>query len=151
MPTFDNLTLVQRAAGTIFRGTVMSVQLLKAVRSGAMETMQVKFRVDEAFRGVRKGQSLTIREWSGLWVAGERYRVGEQVVLFLYPPSRLGLTSPVGGRLGRFDVDQQETVAVHPPSGRRFPVRPLGREPEKPAATRMRYRDLARAIRGREE
>ena len=142
---------MRRAAGTIFRGTVVSVQALRAARTGEMETVQVTFRVDDAFRGVRKGQSFKIREWSGLWLWGERYRVGQQVVLFLYPPSKLGLTSPVGGRFGRFEVDQQETVSVHQPSGRRFPARPLGREPEEPRNPRVRYRDLARAIRGAEE
>jgi hypothetical protein len=94
---FENLATVRRAAGTIFRGTVLSVQAPKATRGGEMETVQVTFRIDDAFRGVRRGQSLTIREWRGLWLAGERYRVGERVVLFLYPPSKLGLTSPVGG------------------------------------------------------
>jgi len=148
---FENLTTVQRAAGTIFRGTVVSVQALKATRSGEMETVQVTFRIDDAFRGVRNGQSFTIREWSGLWLAGERYRVGEQVVLFLYPPSKLGLTSPVGGRFGRLEVDQQETVSLRQPSGRRFPARPLEREPEEPRSPRVRYRDLVRAIRGAEE
>lgn len=51
------------------------------------------------------GQSLNIREWAGLWAKGERYRTGERVLLFLYPPSRLGLTSPVGGDLGRFEIE----------------------------------------------
>ncbi len=38
-------------------------------------------------RGTAPGQSLTIHEWAGLWLSGERYRVGERVLLFLYSPA----------------------------------------------------------------
>jgi hypothetical protein len=31
---------------------------------------------------------------------------GEHILLFLYPPSRLGLTSPVGGSRGQVALDQ---------------------------------------------
>jgi hypothetical protein len=33
-------------------------------------------------------------------------RAGQHILVFFYPPSRLGLTSPVGGSLGQFDLDQ---------------------------------------------
>jgi len=45
-----------------------------------------------------------------LWSFGLRYRRGERALLFLYPPSRLGLTSWVGGPLGRFAVDSTGSV-----------------------------------------
>ena len=35
-------------------------------------------------------------------------------MLFLYPPSKVGLTSPVGGGAGRFRVDPQGNVIVEP-------------------------------------
>jgi hypothetical protein len=35
------------------------------------------------------------------------YRVGEEVVLFLYPPSNVGFTSPVGGAQGMFQIRRQ--------------------------------------------
>src|SRR4051812_36245001 len=139
-PSDENSLLpLQRAAGSIFRGTVMSVQLVRTGRPGEMETVQVTFRVDDAFRGVTSGQWMTIREWVGLWFAGERYRVGEQVLLFLYPPSRLGLTSPVGGHLGRFAVDNQEMVTPHKPGWRSIPVRPLHRLPETLTPEKIHY------------
>ncbi|MGA7930571.1 MAG: hypothetical protein WCA20_31815 [Candidatus Sulfotelmatobacter sp.] len=58
-------------------------------------------------RGTSPGQSLTIQEWAGLWTSGERDRVGERVLLFLYSPSKSGLTSPVAGAMGRFAMDSQ--------------------------------------------
>lgn len=63
-------------------------------------------------RGTSPGQLLTIQEWAGLWTGGERYRVGERVLLFLYSPSKLGLTSPVGGAMGRFAVDSQGKIVM---------------------------------------
>ena len=36
-------------------------------------TVQITFRVEQAMRGTRAGQILTIREWAGLWNSGERY------------------------------------------------------------------------------
>ncbi len=63
-------------------------------------------------RGTASGQSVTIHEWAGLWSRGDRYRVGEHVLLFLYPPSRLGLTSPVSGAMGRFAVGRQGQILL---------------------------------------
>ena len=63
-------------------------------------------------RGTRAGEILSIREWAGLWNSGDRYRPGERFLLFLYSPSRLGLTSPVGGQSGRFAVDSGGSVIL---------------------------------------
>jgi hypothetical protein len=42
------------------------------------------------------------------------YRVGERLMLFLHAPSKLGLTSPVGGSAGRFAIDQVERILLDP-------------------------------------
>ncbi|MGA8618051.1 MAG: hypothetical protein WB660_05965 [Candidatus Sulfotelmatobacter sp.] len=65
-------------------------------------------------RGASIGEKLTIHEWAGLWTRGERYRVGERVLLFLYSPSRLGLTSPVAGAIGRFAIDSEGKIVLAP-------------------------------------
>jgi len=74
--------------------------------------VQVTFQVEQAIRGVRVGQTLSIREWTGLWSSGERYHLGERLMLFLYAPSKIGLTSPVGGPAGRFTVDKEGRVQL---------------------------------------
>ncbi len=93
-------------SGYIFAGTVTGVQLVAPGKAGSVGTVQITFHVDQGLRGVKTGQTLTIHEWAGLWHFGERYRPGERVFLFLYQPSKLGLTSTVGGTLGRFGIDQ---------------------------------------------
>jgi len=102
--------LFMRSSGFIFAGTVKAVRKIAPQRRGEVATVEVSFHVDHAIRGVRSGQTLTVREWAGLWETGERYRPGERVLLFLYPPSKLGLTSPVGGPLGRFKLDDAGRV-----------------------------------------
>jgi hypothetical protein len=110
------MRLVVRNSGYIFAGTVQSVQRISPKGNG-VATVQVTFHVNQAMRGVRAGQTLVVREWAGLWQSRERYRKGEQVLLFLYPPSKLGLTSPVGSTLGRFPIGHDGLVGVDPRIG----------------------------------
>ena len=111
-PSFSNLRQMNRNSGFIFDGTVLSVGRVAESGSDTVPTVQITFRVERAIRGTRSGQVLTIREWAGLWNSGERYRTGERLLLFLYNPSKLGLTSPVGGPLGRFAVDSGGNVSL---------------------------------------
>src|SRR5436190_8533543 len=99
----DNFNQFTRNSGYIFSGTVLKIQRTTAGEN-AIAFTQVSFRVDQAIRGVRAGESLTIREWSGLWYFGELYWPGERLPLFLYPASKLRLTIPVGGLRARSAV-----------------------------------------------
>jgi hypothetical protein len=101
------------SSGYIFAGTVKSVEHA-APKGNGFATVQINFHVDQGMRGVRTGQTVSIREWAGLWQSGERYRPGERVLLFLYPPSQLGLTSPVRGPAGRFRIGPDGRVIVDP-------------------------------------
>lgn len=142
LPTPVSFPGVARAAGLIFSGTVKSVERRPATRGSAVETVEVTFHVDNAIRGATPGEDLTISQWIGLWASGQRYRVGERVLLFLYPPSKLGLTSSVAGPMGRFNVDRWGRVllsAHHLSSFRADPV--LGGKP------RVRFSDFALAVR----
>jgi hypothetical protein len=105
---------LNRRAGMIFAGKVLRVQRVPAQNLRDLETVEISFHVETAIRGVRTGQTLSIREWAGLWVAQPRYRVGEREVLFLYPPSQLGLTSPVADGRGRFLVSPGRRVRFSP-------------------------------------
>jgi hypothetical protein len=102
-----------RSSGYIFAGTVKSVQRV-APKGNGVATVLINFHVDQGIREVRTGQTLAIREWAGLWESGERYRPGERVLLFLYPPSKLGLTSPVRGPMGRFRIGPDGRVIFDP-------------------------------------
>lgn len=131
-----------RAAGTIFSGTVTAITRHPAKSSQSVETVAVTFHVEQSIRGVIPGEDLTISQWIGLWSSGQRYHVGERVLLFLYPRSKLGLTSCVGGEMGCFAIDPRGRVllsARHLSAFRTDPV--LG------GKSRVRLSDFAWAVR----
>ncbi len=105
---------VVQSSGYAFAGTVKAVQHVAAAKRNRIATTRITFHVDNAIRGARTGQTLVISEWAGLWPFGEQYRPGERVLLFLYPPSKLGLTSPVRGSAGRFRIGGRGRVVVPP-------------------------------------
>ncbi len=140
-PAVSNPRLLTRDAGYIFDGTVLSVERSQEDESSGVPTVRITFRVEQAIRGTRVGQVLTIREWAGLWNSGERYRRGERLLLFLYRPSKMGLTSPVGGPLGRFTVDSGGNAVLQ--SGR---ITGLPLNPSLPAQLREKKRVNARAL-----
>ncbi|HEX8816833.1 MAG TPA: hypothetical protein VF753_15150 [Terriglobales bacterium] len=105
---------VMESAGLAFAGTVQSVEHIPAAGENRISTTRVTFRVDTAIRGVRAGQTVVVSEWGALWSTGERYAKGERVCLLLYPPSKLGLTSPVHGSAGRFRLRGRGRVVVPP-------------------------------------
>ena len=111
-----DLQRVARKAALIFTGTVISIAPVHSNGSDEINTVEIAFQVEQALRGLRTGQRYTIREWSGLWMAGPRYRLGRRMMLFLYGPGRAGLTSPVEGNLGHYDVDRSGQVSIFAPS-----------------------------------
>ena len=140
-PVSFGLPQLARSAGTIFSGTVTGIVRRPAARGRGVETVEVTFRVENAIRGTTQGATLTFYQWIALWSAGQRYRVGERLLLFLYHPSKLGLTSCVAGPMGRFAVDPAGRVALtaqHLAAFRRDPV--LG------GKSRVSLRDFALAV-----
>jgi hypothetical protein len=138
-----------RSSGYIFAGTVKSVERI-APKENGVATVLVNFHVDDGIRGVLTGQMLAIREWAGLWESGERYRPGERVLLFLYPPSKLGLTSPVGGPTGRFKIGPDGRL-IFDPGGPVFPAPPPSVRGRLRGPTRISPREFVRSIRSPEE
>ncbi|MGD0214888.1 MAG: hypothetical protein ABSB87_16800 [Terriglobales bacterium] len=97
---------LSRRAGMIFAGTVLSTTpLAERAMPGPTPAVEVRFRVDEPIAGVEPGQVLTIHEWAGAWSMHRPMINGQHILIFLYPPSRLGLTSPVGGSMGQVALD----------------------------------------------
>jgi hypothetical protein len=102
---------LSRRAGMIFAGTVLGstppATTIDRAIPASIPAVQLSFRVDRAIAGVARGQVLTIREWTGVWSSSMQRPMikGQHILIFLYPPSRLGLTSPVGGSLGQIALD----------------------------------------------
>jgi hypothetical protein len=114
-----------RRAGIIFAGTVLASPTQTPASQTALtdrpvpgtnpsvRPIELSFRIDHAIAGVEPGQILTIHEWAGASSMHPPMFKGQHILLFLYPPSRLGLTSPVGGSQGQIALDPSgEYVAI---------------------------------------
>ena len=159
---------LSRRAGMIFAGTVLTAaaQTVAAqtaatdrIDPGTTPAVQLSFRVDEAIAGVERGQVLTIHEWAGAWSMHRPMSKGQHFLIFLYPPSRLGLTSPVGGSLGQVALDASgQNVSKEALNGdaqkpdAAMAIAPRKESPSQPGAplgaANISVVKLARAIRG---
>jgi len=139
--TFD-LPLLARSAGMIFSATVTGIARHPATSAQAFETVAITFRVENSIRGATPGEDLTVTQWMGLWSSGQRYRIGQRALLFLYPPSKLGLTSCVGGPMGRFAIDPRGRVLL---SAQQFSA--FRQDSVVGGKSRVSFRDFALAVR----
>ena len=119
------LRTMSSQAAVVFVGTVTAVR-----RSGgdgfsaATGVVEVRFAVEQSIRGVADGGTYTLREWGGLWAAGDqRYKTGARLLMLLHAPGVTGLSSPVGGLDGVIPIigstplvrSEDETVANDAP------------------------------------
>jgi hypothetical protein len=143
---------LSRRAGMIFAGTVLTATTLAAATQtlttqtaapdrpvpaalpGTIPSVQLSFRVDLPIAGVEQGQILTIHEWAGAWSMHRPMSSGQHILIFLYPLSRLGFTSPVGGSLGQVALDESGKSVSK--SGQR-PLAPTGPRNESPPQPRV--------------
>ncbi|MCS6816913.1 MAG: hypothetical protein N0A16_03210 [Blastocatellia bacterium] len=109
------------SAGTILVGRVLKVREEPHPQYPFLTITRVTLAVERAFKGSLEGDSFTF-----LQIGGSKtfrpfhlpsYREGEEVMLFLYPKSRYGLTSPVAGMAGKFrlfrDPQTKRRMAVN--------------------------------------
>jgi hypothetical protein len=145
-----SLRQLSQKAGYIFAGTVTNIRRVPPVGPYSVATMQVSLRVDQAIRGVQLHQVVTVREWIGLWSNGDRYREGKRILLFLYHKSKLGLTSPVCGDFGRFDIDQDGEIVLEAARVSALAADPVLRVPLRGIppnnSTTIRSQDFRRAL-----
>lgn len=110
-----DLQQITQRAELIFLGRVEKIEWKHAPSGGPGERVRITFAVLDGIRGARTGESVEVQEWSGLWAPGnEHYQIGETLLLFFYPRSRLGFTSPVGGDSGRLAITPTRRIVLSP-------------------------------------
>ncbi len=113
--TLDLATMTDRA-GNIVSGRIVQLRAGSHPKYSNIGVLYVTVKVGEMMKGA-PAEKFTFMQFSGRAPAAPSgkslstaqtlpdlpsYRVGEEVVLFLYPPSSVGFTSPVGGEQGKF-------------------------------------------------
>jgi hypothetical protein len=94
-------------AGRIVHGRVVEVREGVHPRHEQIAVTFLKVQVIEMLKGgaAREVRFMQYGNSTNQYVAHQpKYSVGEEVVLFLYPESKLGFTSPVGQGQGKFLV-----------------------------------------------
>lgn len=91
-------------ASIIFVGEVTAIRE-RPGQQGASGIIEIDFHIDQAVRGCTAGSTYTLREWPGLWEAGDqRYRIGQRLLMMLHAPGAAGISSPVDGMNGAIPV-----------------------------------------------
>ncbi len=116
----DLATMTERA-GTIVSGRIIELHEGRHPQYHNIRVLSVTLQVSEMIKG-EPADRFTFMQFGGRATTEESrkslstaqtlpdlpaYRVGEEVVLFLYPPSNVGFTSPVGGEQGMFLIRRQ--------------------------------------------
>jgi hypothetical protein len=115
-----DLDQLVQSAENIVRGQVTSATIEPHPQFPNLQTVLVTLSVSKVLKG-SAGSTLTFRQF--LWDVRDasvlaRYKGAGEVVFFLNPVSRYGLTSPVGLEQGRFRVVRDQKGARYVVNGR---------------------------------
>jgi len=149
------LTLEQIVAssGFIFSGKVVNVWSEREVATGFIVTYST-VAIDESLRGVNTGR-FTFKQYGGSYkglnviVADMSYfAMGEEVVAFLYPLSKVGLTSPVGVAEGKWTIQRDPATGKKFVAGNLFAAKaPVSAAVAEAPATRIEYNEFLKLVR----
>lgn len=99
---------LSKRAAIVVQGRVVEARYESHPEYPNISTVLVTLQVERMVRGP-EGQQFTFRQYLPSMRAKlgkPEYVVGQRVLLFLPPPSRYGLSSPLGGEQGRFQISR---------------------------------------------
>lgn len=144
-----NLEQLVAASGFIFSGSVEKTWSERDAATGFIVTYST-IAIAESVRGVNTSR-FTFKQYGGsykgqnVFVADMSYfTVGEEVVAFLYPLSKLGLTSPVGVAEGKWTIQRNSATGEKFVAGNLIATKLLA--PAAPPA-RIEYSQFIKLVR----
>lgn len=114
-----NLEALAETADRVFVGTCISVKEIKKDKVAKVPVVKYTFKVNDEIKGIQGKTEVSFKQWKAT-TREAGYRIGEKYVLFLYPNSSLGLTSPVGFLQGQFNINTDKH------SNKEFVINKLG-------------------------
>lgn len=143
------------SAARVFRGHCMTAQVGTIDIAGArIPATTYTFRVSEHLKGTRR-RTITFRQ-AGVPDGGARdlgrlvglpaYAPGTEYVLFLLPPSGVGLTSPAGAAEGAFVVRDGRVQGLRRTGIAPVPAAAARARAKAPAVQSRSYEELRRAV-----
>lgn len=102
-----NLEEIIAASGKIFAGYLVKSEIIDKDPESELPIVKYTFKISEGVKGIGNKDRITFKQWLPT-ARGEGYERGRKYVLFLYPDSSLGITSPVGlSNQGQFYVERK--------------------------------------------
>lgn len=101
-----NLEEIVNASNRIFSGKCIKAEETNDETN--LPVVKYTFSVKENIKGV-KDEEITFKQWLPT-VRDGGYEVGKKYILFLFPDSERGLTSPVGFSQGKFNVETKGII-----------------------------------------
>ena len=100
-----NLEEVTGSADKIFTGICTGIEEIADDPVSMLQVTQYKFHVLEGIKGVKNNSDIVFKQWQPV-SKDSNFEIAKKYILFLYPESKLGLTSPVGYLQGLFKVER---------------------------------------------
>jgi hypothetical protein len=101
-----NLEEITQDAEKIFAGECKKIEEIENDKESKLPVIKYTFKVTEGLKGIGENKEISFKQWKPT-VNNAGYDVGKNYILFLYPESERGLTSPVGFLQGQFEVDSK--------------------------------------------
>ena len=101
-----NLEEITSASDRIFAGICTNVEEIEEDPESKLPVFRYTFNITEPIKGLNGKEEITFKQWKPT-ANGASYETGKKYVLFLYPNSERGLTSPVGFLQGQFEIQKK--------------------------------------------
>lgn len=101
-----NLEEITSASNRIFTGICTNVEEIEDDTESKLPVFKYTFKIIESIKGLQGKEEITFKQWKPT-ARSAGYEQGQKYVLFLYPNSERGLTSPVGFLQGQFNVEKK--------------------------------------------
>ena len=99
-----NLEEITASADRIFVGNCVSIEEIEDDPASKLPVVKYTFEITEGIKGVENKSKISFKQWAPS-IKESGYQKDKKYVLFLYPDSERGLTSPVGLLQGNFEVE----------------------------------------------
>lgn len=103
-----NLKEIVDASGIIFTGNCTSSEDIENDVESKLPVIKYTFKITECIKG-ECNKEITFKQWQPT-TKSTNYEVGKKYVLFLYPKSERGLTSPVALEQGSFEITKKGLI-----------------------------------------
>lgn len=104
-----NLEEIVSDSDRIFTGKCIKLKEIKKDPESKLSIIKYTFKISEGIKGVGNKKEISFKQWLPT-TRESGYEIGKKYILFLYPNSEIGLTSPVGVSQGKFNIEERKFI-----------------------------------------